>query len=75
MENNREELPNENFNQYIGRTMEVPRGKQRIDGIKKGNKPGNVLVTLTGLDVNGKQVYREETELPLDIIEQLYGSV
>lgn len=53
--------------------MEVPTGKQRIDGIKQAANPDNYLITLTGLDSDGKLVYSEETELPKIIVEQLYG--
>ena len=59
--------------EYIGRTMEVPGGKQRIEKIVRGDKPDSFIVTLTGWDSDGNKIYTDDAELPLAIIEQLYN--
>ena len=65
-----------NLEGYVGRTIEVPMGKQRLDKIRKSEEnPENCIVTLSGLDDKGTAAYSDEAELPLRIIEELYGKL
>lgn len=69
-----EENAEVNLNQYIGRTLKVPQGTQRIEAIKPTDDPDKFVVTLSGSDEHGNEVYKGDTELTLEFIEMLYGS-